>query len=76
VDTNSVFSVENGEFVLESDSDELDCGEGGEETHLASRINDVTFVLSALVLDALGEGGLDGRIIRFDEVIFDELYDK
>jgi len=43
---------------------------------LASGVNDVTFELSALVVDTLGEGALDSRIIRVHKVIINKLDDQ
>lgn len=45
-------------------------------TNLASGVNDVTFILDALVDDALGKGALDCRIVGFYEVVFYKLDDK
>ena len=39
-------------------------------------VDDVALVLGALVVDALGEGAFDGRIIGVDKVVVDELDDQ
>ena len=55
------------------------CGEredGRERTDLAGSVNYIAVVLDALVVDALGEGALDGRIIRFNEMVLDVLYNE
>lgn len=45
-------------------------------TCLASGVNDVTFELGALVVDTLGEGALDGGVIRVHKVIINKLDDQ
>ena len=45
-------------------------------TDLTGGINDVALILGTHVLDVLGEGALNGRIIGFDEVVLDELDDQ
>lgn len=45
-------------------------------TYLTSGIDDVAVVLDSVMLDVLGEGVLDCRIVRLDEVVLDVLDDK
>ena len=40
---------------------------------LPGGVDDVAVVVDAIVVDALREGVLDGRVIRLDEMVFDEL---
>ena len=45
-------------------------------TYLSCSIYDFALVFNAVELDGLVEGGLDSRVIRFDEVVLDELNDE
>ena len=45
-------------------------------TDLASSIDNVTVIFNALVIDALREGVLDGRVVRVDELVLSKLYDE
>lgn len=46
------------------------------KTDLSSSVHDLTGVFDAVVDYALGERSLDGREVRFDEMILDELLHK
>ncbi len=45
-------------------------------TNLTGRVDDVAVIFDALVSDTLGEGILDGRVVRVDELVLGELYDE
>lgn len=45
-------------------------------THLSGSVNDVTIILDTVVFDVLGEGVLDGRVVRVDEGVVDVLHDE
>lgn len=45
-------------------------------TDLTGSVDDVALVFGALVVDVLGEGAFDGRVIRLDKVVVDELDDQ
>lgn len=45
-------------------------------TYLAGGVNDVALVFDAIEVDALGEGVLDGGIVRVDKLVLDELDDQ
>jgi hypothetical protein len=45
-------------------------------SHLPGCIDNVTVVLDTIVVDTLLKSGLYCRIVGFDKVILDELYDK
>ena len=44
--------------------------------YLTRGINDITIIVNTLVIDALGEGVLDSRVIRLDELVLCELYQE
>ena len=45
-------------------------------TDLTGGVDDVALVLGAFVVDVLGEGAFDGRVIGLDKVVVDELDDQ
>jgi hypothetical protein len=45
-------------------------------THLTSGVYDIAVIVDTLVTDTLGERVFDSRIVRLDELILRELYQK
>ena len=43
---------------------------------LTGGVDDVALILGAFVVDVLGEGAFDSRVIGFDKVVVDELDDQ
>jgi hypothetical protein len=45
-------------------------------TDLTGGVDDVALIFGTFVVDALREGAFYGRVIGFDKVVVDELYDQ
>ncbi len=85
MDADEVFGVQLAVIVLEHVHHRSGpCGRSRANTfhpslrgsHLAGGINNLRRELLPLVLDQLAERVLDGRVIAFDKVLFDELDGK
>ena len=51
-------------------------GRGGEDTDLASSVDDIAIVLFALCFDSFCKGVFDGGMVVFNEMVFSELNDE
>jgi hypothetical protein len=69
-----VFGVEYGILVLDATSVEII--ELGRLAHLSCSVNNVAVVINPAVVDTLIEGTLDRRVIRFNEMTLDKLYNQ
>lgn len=69
-----MFMIEDRVFILDGTSDRNLLEKW--KPHLAGRIDDITVVFDAFVVDALGVSVLDGRVVGFYEMVLGILNDE